>query len=242
MRGGGGPGGKRTRRGGGEDRRGQGNYSSGVRITTYPPECSTDEDALASTLEAIAQLPPANKDTLAFLILHIQRVAAHCDTNKMPLASLAKIFGPAVVGHASPNPKDDVILADTKKQPVVMMRLLGISADYWKQYMSESDNPEPPVTSPTPSVRSSPGLRSPATPELRPGQQNPRVFCIAFDMTSPSHPTPFLFLPAVPESPYLGSCQSPKSKSFRSQLLPRYVHVYHSNGRFMAPVPYGKYA
>ena len=52
-----------------------------------------------------------------------------------------------------------------------MMSLLGISPDYWKQYMSEWDNPDPATlaTSPTPSVRSSPGFRSPATPELRPG-------------------------------------------------------------------------
>ena len=31
------------------------------------------EEGLAATLEAIAQLPPANKDTLAFIILHLQR-------------------------------------------------------------------------------------------------------------------------------------------------------------------------
>ena len=136
----------------------------------YPLECETDEDCLASTLEAIAQLPPANKDTLAFLVLHLQRVAKQCDANKMPLSSLAKIFGPTIVGHSTPNPKDTVILADTKKQPVVMMKLLGIAAEYWKQYMSESDNPEPSATSPTPSVVSSPGFHSPATPELRPGQ------------------------------------------------------------------------
>ena len=135
-------------------------------------ECGADEDCLASTLEAIAQLPPANKDTLAFLILHLQRVASHCDDNKMPLTSLAKIFGPSVVGHASPHPKDNVILEDTKKQPAVMMKLLNISADYWKQYMTECENPEPAggvVCSPTPSALSSPGFRSPATPELRPG-------------------------------------------------------------------------
>lgn len=128
-----------------------------------------DEDCLASTLEAIAQLPPSNKDTLAFLILHLQRVAKHCDTNKMPLSSLAKIFGPTIVGHASANPKDTVILEDTKKQPVVMMKLLGIPSEYWKQYMSEEDNPEPSATSPTPSGVASPGFKSPATPELRPG-------------------------------------------------------------------------
>ena len=31
------------------------------------------EEGLAATLEAIAQLPPANKDTLAFIMLHLQR-------------------------------------------------------------------------------------------------------------------------------------------------------------------------
>ena len=46
-------------------------------------------------------------------------MASRCDSNKIPLSSMAKIFGPAIVGHASPNPKDDAILADTKKQPVV---------------------------------------------------------------------------------------------------------------------------
>ena len=32
------------------------------------------EEGLAATLEAIAQLPPANKDTLAYLILHLQKL------------------------------------------------------------------------------------------------------------------------------------------------------------------------
>ena len=59
---------------------------------------------------------------------------------------------------------------DTQKQPKVMQRLLTISPDYWRQYLSPVDNPEPPV-SPTLSVQSSPGaLNSPATPKLRPGE------------------------------------------------------------------------
>lgn len=141
-------------------------------------ECEAEEDALASTLEALAELPPANKDTLAFLVLHLQRVASRCDSNKMPLTSLAKIFGPNIVGHATAHPKDNIILRDTEKQPKVMMRLLGISGDYWRQYMSEKDHPEPP-SSPSPSsvLSPSPGpFRSPATPELRPGQYG--IFCL----------------------------------------------------------------
>ncbi|XP_064402020.1 uncharacterized protein LOC135347852 isoform X3 [Halichondria panicea] len=148
-------------------------------------ECTSDEDGLGATLEAIACLPPPNKDTLAFLILHLQRVAAQHQANKMPMVSLAKVFGPTIVGHATAKPEASVMWQDTQKQPKVMQRLLTISPDYWRQYLSPVDNPEPPV-SPTLSAQSSPGvLNSPATPELRP----------------------------VPESPFLGSCQSPRSRA-----------------------------
>ena len=147
-------------------------------------ENEADDVALASTLEALAELPPANKDTLAFLILHLQKVGQSCNTNKMPLTSLAKIFGPTIVGHASPNPPDRIILQDTEKQPKVMMKLLGISDDYWRQYMSDGENteqermagsssPGPHVLprSPSSAYSPSPGpFRSPATPEPRPGE------------------------------------------------------------------------
>lgn len=43
-------------------------------VTFVPPaEAANEEEALASTLESIAELPPCNKDTLAFMILHLQK-------------------------------------------------------------------------------------------------------------------------------------------------------------------------
>ena len=38
-----------------------------------PSDAGSDEDTLAGLLEAIAELPPCNKDTLAFIILHLQK-------------------------------------------------------------------------------------------------------------------------------------------------------------------------
>ena len=147
------------------------NYSI-YTIFSVPTEC----EGFAPIFEAVAQLPAANKDTLAFLILHLQDVATHCDNNKMPAESLAKIFGPSIVGHATANPKDDVILEDTRKQARVMEKLLAIKDEnsrdggYWNQFIPGGCDPAV-CCSPTPSAMSSPGgFRSPATPELRPGQ------------------------------------------------------------------------
>ena len=38
---------------------------------TSSPDMENDEQALAQLLQVIARLPEANKDTLAFLILHL---------------------------------------------------------------------------------------------------------------------------------------------------------------------------
>lgn len=127
------------------------------------------EEGLAAILEAIAHLPPANKDTLAFLMMHLQKVAARCEENKMPIPSLAKVFGPTIVGHSSPNPDPATIWKETNLQPKVVERMLNISPDYWKQYMLTSDNPHQlSPGSPVGSYTSSPP-RSPATPEFKPG-------------------------------------------------------------------------
>ena len=79
----------------------------------------TNEEGLASTLEAIAKLPPSNKDTLAYLILHLQRVAYYSTANKMPLANLVTVFAPTVVGNGSAKPTDADLLRDAKQQPKV---------------------------------------------------------------------------------------------------------------------------
>ena len=54
-------------------------------------EEASDEKALAATLEAIAQLPPCNKDTLAFLILHLQRLLNHIVREQHDLMCLCQL-------------------------------------------------------------------------------------------------------------------------------------------------------
>ena len=49
------------------------------------------------------------------------RVAFFSDANKMPMESLAKIFGPTIVGHGSSRPDPSVQWKDTEKQPKVQV-------------------------------------------------------------------------------------------------------------------------
>ncbi|XP_077368898.1 rac GTPase-activating protein 1 [Festucalex cinctus] len=101
-------------------------------------ETSDDDNSIALMYQTVSLLPHANRDTLAFLILHLQRVAESSDT-KMDIRNLARVFGPTIVGHAVPNPDPMTILGDTKRQPQVVERLLNMPASFWVQYV-KSDN------------------------------------------------------------------------------------------------------
>lgn len=93
------------------------------------------EDRVWAMWQAVTQLPPANRDTLAALVLHLQTVAAHPEA-KMPLSNLARIFAPTVVG-CSVNDVATVpnLLAEMEQQNQVMETLLSLPADYWNQLL-----------------------------------------------------------------------------------------------------------
>ncbi|NWH62341.1 RGAP1 protein, partial [Geococcyx californianus] len=106
-------------------------------------EISDEDNSVAAMYQAVGELPQANRDTLAFLMVHLQRVAQSPDT-KMDVANLAKVFGPTIVAHAVPDPDPMTLLQDTKRQPKVVERLLLLPVDYWNQLMMvEQENIDP---------------------------------------------------------------------------------------------------
>ena len=56
-----------------------------------------DDDILAS----VFALPAPMRDTLAYIILHLQKVAKHSSKNKMPLENLARVLAPTIIGHST---------------------------------------------------------------------------------------------------------------------------------------------
>ncbi|KAF7395155.1 hypothetical protein HZH68_009205 [Vespula germanica] len=95
------------------------------------------EDADAALYQAISELPQPNRDTLAFLILHLQRVSSSAEC-KMPISNLAKVFGPTLVGFSSQEPSPTSMLSETKNQVAIVESLLKIPSDYWANFV----NPE----------------------------------------------------------------------------------------------------
>lgn len=97
-------------------------------------QCVDDNEAVQEIYASIQRLPQPNRDTLALLIQHLQRVA-ECKTVKMPISNLAKIFGPTVLGYSSADPDRYAIYAETMIQANVMEHLLNIPTDYWGRFL-----------------------------------------------------------------------------------------------------------
>lgn len=85
--------------------------------------------------DAIARLPQPNRDTLAYLIQHFQRIA-ECREVKMPLENLARVFAPTIVGYSSADLDAHATFAETVIQFNILESLLNIPTDYWSQFVN----------------------------------------------------------------------------------------------------------
>ena len=121
------------------------------------PDTTDSETAM---YQAISELPQPNRDTLAYLVLHLQTVAANSKVNKMNVDNLAMVMGPTVVGNSSSDPM--AIMAETTLQKAVVRALLSITPDYWSTFLAvEEDNLMLAYRTPSATTPSAAGL----TPE-----------------------------------------------------------------------------
>ncbi|KAM6927945.1 rac GTPase-activating protein 1-like [Xenentodon cancila] len=138
-------------------------------------EIGDDGNCLAMLYQTISELPQPNRDTLACLMIHLQKVSQSVDT-KMDVNNLSRVFGPTLVGHAVPDPDPMTILHDTSRQPKIVERLIGIPESYWSRFAypdvadmdasHQADTPNPkvsilgPVTTPEHQMTKTPSSSS----------------------------------------------------------------------------------
>ncbi|XP_023197386.1 rac GTPase-activating protein 1-like isoform X2 [Xiphophorus maculatus] len=121
-----------------------------------------DEDNGSAVLyRAVSELPKANRDTLAFLMIHLHKVmrSPQC---QMDQNNLARVFGPTIVGHSIAEPSPTTIMKDTTIQPKVVYCLLSIPENYWRQVLTvgTDQNPSPSSSSRLFQPLTSPELKS----------------------------------------------------------------------------------
>ncbi|XP_033244421.1 rac GTPase-activating protein 1-like [Drosophila miranda] len=105
------------------------------------PDTSMSQEML---YKSVKQMPQANRDTLAFLILHFQRIA-QCPVVLMPIDKISVIFGPIIVGYSSADPDQHAIYTEGFTQKDVMKALLELPVTFWEQYVV-IDSPRAPAT------------------------------------------------------------------------------------------------
>ncbi|XP_037134713.1 rac GTPase-activating protein 1 isoform X2 [Syngnathus acus] len=106
------------------------------RSFTAASEMSDHQKSSGAMFRAIAELPKPNRDTLAFLMLHLHKVmrSPQC---QMDRNNLARVFGPTLMGHALSDPSPSTIVRDTNIQPKVIAHFLSFPEDYWRRVLGD---------------------------------------------------------------------------------------------------------
>jgi hypothetical protein len=103
-------------------------------------DLQNEMDKMTTLQEAVQDLPQANRDTLSFLILHLQRISdtAEC---KMPSSNLARVFGPSIVGNSSPQMAPAEIINELKVQHLIVENLIKLPSHFYMSFVDGVDQP-----------------------------------------------------------------------------------------------------
>ncbi|XP_065697130.1 rac GTPase-activating protein 1-like isoform X5 [Patagioenas fasciata] len=200
-----------------------------------------DAAACATALRhVVSKLPPANRDTLAFLMLHLLRVSRSPDC-KMDILNLSRVFGPTLVGHALANPTPLIIMEDTPRQCKVVAQLLSLPPDFWRGFLG----PEQENLVPMPSLGGECGetqeSQSPPFP-CSVAAEEPRVPVagLGCDSHPPICPVESFFCPIISPEPKPGQL-SPTGTCCLPNTLQSCVGTATSHPQGLAPRKVGRF-
>uniref|UniRef100_A0A914PT86 Rac GTPase-activating protein 1 n=1 Tax=Panagrolaimus davidi TaxID=227884 RepID=A0A914PT86_9BILA len=130
---------------------------------------SNDEQQI---ITCVFELPAPNRDTLAYFILHLQKVSQHSQTNKMPIENLATVLAPTIIEYPALVTLENVEKLN-RNQVMILLRLLKLPTGFWKTFLDSNMDTEFSTTrsilSETQTIGSTPILSSltPTKPSKR---------------------------------------------------------------------------
>jgi hypothetical protein len=101
-------------------------------------EIQNESDRLLNLQQCIVDLPQANRDTLAYIVLHLQRISETPEC-KMPASNLARVFGPSLVGNSSPNLPAPEIINEVFIQQKVVENLIKLPTSFYLAFIEGAD-------------------------------------------------------------------------------------------------------
>lgn len=103
-------------------------------------QSESDSDPINVLKDVIMQMPVANRDSLAFLMLHLMKVAnAECVT-KMTTEALSNIFAPTIVGNSEfRQVSSSSLMRENTKQVTVMNALFLVSESFWNGLLKDQN-------------------------------------------------------------------------------------------------------
>ena len=101
-------------------------------------DLSNEHDKISELQQAIQDLPPANRDTLSFIVLHLQRIAETTEC-KMPASNLARVFGPSLVGNSSAHLAPAEIINELKTQHQIVESLIRVPTQFYLQFVETGE-------------------------------------------------------------------------------------------------------
>jgi Rac GTPase-activating protein 1 len=120
-------------------------YYIASEITSDPIVSSDIQDVQNETerverlQDAVRDLPEANRDTLAYLLLHMQRISETPEC-KMPASNLARVFGPSIVGNSSANLPPAEIINEIRVQHQIVENLIRVPTNFYMSFIEAGDN------------------------------------------------------------------------------------------------------
>uniref|UniRef100_W6NAU6 Protein kinase C and RhoGAP domain containing protein n=1 Tax=Haemonchus contortus TaxID=6289 RepID=W6NAU6_HAECO len=86
---------------------------------------------------AICDLPQTNRDTLSYLMLHLQKVEALKDVNKMSAENIARCLAIPIMGQTA-YPRGDIHVAsnDAREKERSVLQMLKMPSEYWLQFLN----------------------------------------------------------------------------------------------------------